>query len=71
MNFEKLLTETIFNTSEIAARLYPELTRGSAKNRLHSKVNNVDGRNLTAADKERLKEIWEKLKREIDGDIEE
>lgn len=71
MNLNKLLTETIFNTAEIASRLYPKLTRGSAKNRLYSKVTNVDGRNLTTFDKERLKEIWENLKREIDGEIAE
>lgn len=75
MNYEKFLRETIFTRTELAARLYPELTRGSAKNRLHSKMNHIPSstgtRNLTAKDKERLKEIWEQLKRDIDGDIEE
>ena len=71
MNHDKFLKSPIFNITEIAAKLYPDLTRGSAKNRLYSKVTNVDGRNLTAKDKERLKEMWDQLKQDIENSIEE
>ena len=65
MDINNILTHKAINNTEIARRLYPNLSTNSAKSKLAMKMSGDQGRKLSEEEQNKIFEIWSKIKEEI------
>lgn len=70
MDINNILKHPAINNTEIARRLYPDLSTNSAKVKLAMKMSGAQGRGLSEEEQNRIFEIWTKIKEEIHKPIE-
>ncbi len=59
INLEVLLKSKLINKAEIAEKLYPGLSRPSAKKKFHNKANGVyNGKGFTEEERKQISDIW-------------
>lgn len=66
MDINKILTHPAIKRSEIARRLYPDLSLASANTKLNMKMAGNGYRRILPEEEERIKKIWEQIKDEIE-----
>lgn len=69
MDIKKFIDHKLINKSELAAALFPNVIRKSAKDKLYQKSTGYDGRKFSPEEEERLQQIWEAMKKKIDQPI--
>lgn len=65
MDINNILSHPAINTTEIARRLYPNLSANSAKSKLAMKMSGAQGRRISEEEQNRIFQIWTNIKEEI------
>lgn len=66
MDALEILNHPAINRVEIARRLYPDLSEGSAKVKLAQKLSGYQNRRILEDEEERILQIWVDIKKEIE-----
>lgn len=59
INIDVLLNSKLINKADLAEKLYPDLSRESAKKKFHNKANNnYRGKGFTEEERKKIADIW-------------
>jgi hypothetical protein len=67
MDINKILNHPAVKRSEIARRLYPDLSLNVANSKLNKKISGKNYRRILPFEEEKIKLIWMDIKNEIEN----